>query len=81
MTKVEVDEIETIEPETAALSAEALAKTLAGGVPKNFRQQVDMEAFYRFVHDNNLREEALTIFDRMRQEKATLKALKNRVKH
>jgi hypothetical protein len=31
------------------------AVATAGGVPKNFRQQADMEAFYRFVHENDLR--------------------------
>lgn len=62
-------------------SPEGIAKTLAanGGVPKNFRQQADMEAFYRFVHENDLRLEALSIMDKMREEKALAKSAK--VKH
>mgnify|MGYP001552562018 CR=1 FL=1 len=55
-------------------SSETSKATLAGGVPKNFRQQADMEAFYRFVHENDLREEALTIFDQVRGQKAVQKA-------
>jgi hypothetical protein len=45
-------------------------------VPKNFRQQADMEAFYRFVHENDLRDEALGIFDQVRAQKAVAKAAK-----
>lgn len=53
------------------------AKTsLTGGVPKNFRQQADMEAFYRFVHENDLRDEALGIMDIVRAQKAVAKAAK-----
>lgn len=54
------------------------SKTLAGGVPKNFRQQADMEAFYRFVHENDLREDALGIFDQVRAQKAVMKAAKKK---
>lgn len=56
------------------------AKTMVGGVPKNFRQQADMEAFYRFVYDNDLRLEALTIMDTIRAQKTVAKAAK-RAKH
>lgn len=52
------------------------SKTLVGGVPKNFRQQADMEAFYRFVHENDLRDDALGIFDQVRAQKAVAKAAK-----
>lgn len=52
------------------------SKNLVGGVPKNFRQQADMEAFYRFVHENDLRDEALGIFDQVRAQKAVAKAAK-----
>jgi hypothetical protein len=48
----------------------------AGGVPKNFRQQADMEAFYRFVHENDLREQALEILDKVRTQRAVAKAAK-----
>ncbi len=57
------------------LSADS-KNTLAGGVPKNFRQQADMEAFYRFVHENDLRDEALTILDKVRSQKELQKAAK-----
>lgn len=52
--------------------------TLVGGVPKNFRQQADMEAFYRFVHENDLREDALVILDKVREQKAVAKAAKKK---
>jgi hypothetical protein len=52
------------------------AAALSGGVPKNFRQQADMEAFYRFVHENDLREDALGILDSVRAQKAVMKAAK-----
>jgi hypothetical protein len=58
-----------------ASSKSALA---AGGVPKNFRQQADMEAFYRFVHENDLRDEALTILDKVRAQKALARAAKGK---
>lgn len=31
--------------------------------PKNFRHHPDMENFYRFIHENDLRTEALEIID------------------
>lgn len=61
------------------LSSDA-SKTMVGGVPKNFRQQADMEAFYRFVYDNDLRLEALAILDTIRAQKSVAKAAK-RAKH
>lgn len=51
-------------------STDASGKNTAGGVPKNFRQQADMEAFYRFVHENDLRDEALRILDKVREQRA-----------
>lgn len=59
---------------------EALA-ALPAGIPKNFRQQADMEAFYRFVYENDLRDEALTIFDETRAAKNALRKAKSKVKH
>jgi hypothetical protein len=58
------------------LNADPSKATLTGGVPKNFRQQADMEAFYRFVHENDLREDALGILDVVRAQKAVAKAAK-----
>ncbi len=57
-------------------SNEANKAAAAGGVPKNFRQQADMEAFYRFVHENDLREQALEILDKVRSQRAVAKAAK-----
>ena len=36
---------------------------------KNFRHQPDMENFYRFIFENDLREEALAIMDELLAEK------------
>ena len=55
---------------------EANKTAVAGGVPKNFRQQADMEAFYRFVHENDLREQALDILDKVRAQSLVAKAAK-----
>ncbi len=52
------------------------AAAATGAVPKNFRQQADMEAFYRFVHENDLRDEALQILDKVRDQRALAKAAK-----
>ena len=81
MSKVVAQELEV--ESDPQLSAEALAKSLAatGVVPKNFRQQADMEAFYRFVNDNDLREDALTILDQLRAQKSAARTAKNKVKH
>lgn len=54
------------------------AALAAGGIPKNFRQQADMEAFYRFVHENDLREDALVILDKVRDQKALQKLAKKK---
>lgn len=50
-------------------------------IPKNFRQQADIEAFFRFVFENDLRLEALDIIKNVRAQKAAAKAVKGRVKH
>lgn len=53
-------EIETnIETTTIAIEA---PKT-----PRNFRSAVDIEAFYRFVNDNDLRREAKIMFELIQQ--------------
>lgn len=62
----------------SANEASTKAALAAGGVPKNFRQQADMEAFYRFVHENDLRDEALTILDKVRSQKALARAAKGK---
>jgi hypothetical protein len=52
------------------------SETLAN--PKKFRSSVEVESFYRFVNDNDLRKEALEIIERIlsarKVEKAAQKA-------
>ena len=43
---------------------------------KNFRHHPDMENFYRFIYDNDLRHEALAIIDEMMMQKNKRKILK-----
>jgi hypothetical protein len=33
--------------------------------PKKFRQSPELEGFYRFLHENDLRKEALDVIDRL----------------
>ncbi len=33
--------------------------------PKKFRESPELEGFYRFIHENDLRKEALQIIDRI----------------
>ena len=42
----------------------------ASNVPKNFRSHPDIENFYRFIHENDLREEGLEILNDVLQKKA-----------
>lgn len=63
-----------MEQELDIASEESKAALATGGVPKNFRQQADMEAFYRFVHENDLRDEALGIFDTVWAQKTAQRA-------
>ena len=39
------------------------SETLAN--PKKFRSSVEVESFYRFVHENDLRKESLEIIERI----------------
>jgi hypothetical protein len=43
---------------------------------KNFRHHPDMENFYRFIYENDLRLEALTIIDEIQNQKALQKNVK-----
>jgi len=43
---------------------------------KNFRHHPDMENFYRFIYENDLRLEALAIIDEMMVQKQALKMTK-----
>ena len=83
-----VDTEELEEQEEAASSARAsggggnaAALAAAGGTEmsasfKNFRHHPDMENFYRFIYENDLRHEALAIMDEMLLEKQNLKEVK-----
>jgi hypothetical protein len=76
------DELEEQEDETAATTASssqngnAAALAAATGSSsemsasfKNFRHHPDMENFYRFIYENDLRHEALAIIDEIISEK------------
>ncbi len=61
----------------AAMSmAAATAETTAGSL-KNFRHHPDIENFYRFIYENDLRYEALEIIDVMAAQRAVKKATKS----
>ena len=59
----------------AALAAAAGSSTESASF-KNFRHHPDMENFYRFIYDNDLRHEALEIIDTMMTEKLSRKLVK-----
>ena len=85
---VDLDELE--EQQDAAASATSgggnAAAIAAAGTGtesasfKNFRHHPDMENFYRFIFENDLRHEALAIIDKMLKEKALKKAAKHAAK-
>jgi hypothetical protein len=60
----------------AAALAAATGATEMSASFKNFRHHPDMENFYRFIYENDLRLEALQIIDEMMQQKTTRKALR-----
>jgi hypothetical protein len=57
----------------AMAAATAGAETSAGSL-KNFRHHPDIENFYRFIYENDLRYEALEIIDVMATQRETIKA-------
>ena len=60
-------------------NAAALAAAGSGEMSasfKNFRHHPDMENFYRFIFENDLRHEALAIMNQMVQQKQAEKATK-----
>jgi hypothetical protein len=61
----------------AALAAAAGGSTEMSASFKNFRHHPDMENFYRFIYDNDLRLEALQIIDEVLIEKRRRKELKH----
>jgi len=48
------------------------SETLAN--PKKFRSSVEVESFYRFVHENDIRRESLEIIERIIGERKAAKA-------
>ncbi len=63
-------------------NAAALAAAGSGEMSasfKNFRHHPDMENFYRFIFENDLRHEALAIMNQMVQQKQAEKAVKKPV--
>lgn len=82
---VDLDELEEQEEAAAAEggqggNAAALAAANSTGEMsasfKNFRHHPDMENFYRFIYENDLRQEALAIIDQIILEKQQRKILK-----
>jgi hypothetical protein len=83
----EVEEAEEQAEEAAASSSSsggnAAALAAASGATemsasfKNFRHHPDMENFYRFIFDNDLRHEALAILDEMMLDKQRRRAMKS----
>jgi pyruvate/2-oxoglutarate dehydrogenase complex dihydrolipoamide acyltransferase (E2) component len=81
---VDQDEIEEAEDEAAAAKGgggdgdAALAAASSSGEMsasfKNFRHHPDMENFYRFIYENDLRHEALGIIDKIMVEKLARRA-------
>lgn len=42
--------------------------------PQKFRQSPEIEAFYRFIYENDLRKEAYEVIDRLIRHRKALKA-------
>ena len=59
----------------AMAAATAGAETSAGSL-KNFRHHPDIENFYRFIFENDLRYEALEIIDVMATQREAIKQAK-----
>ena len=47
---------------------------------KKFRQSPEIEGFYRFIYENDLRTEAFDIIDNISQKRAEAKAAKKKTK-
>lgn len=61
---------------------EQRATTLSSAAAeKAFRQQADIESFYRFVYENDLRSEALAILESTWEKKQLSRDLKSKKKH
>lgn len=60
----------------AGLAMAAATSEANAGSLKNFRHHPDIENFYRFIYENDLRYEGLEIIDRMMSQRETLKAMR-----
>ena len=60
----------------SAAAATAAAGPVASSPPKNFRNHPDIENFYRFIYENDLREEGLEILNAVMLKKAEKRAAK-----
>ena len=85
VTSIEASEEEEEELEVAAargganeagLAMAAATTEASAGSLKNFRHHPDIENFYRFIYENDLRYEALDIIDLMTAQRSTLKTVK-----
>ena len=86
VSAIDQEELEEQQAEAASNSGggndAALAAAAAGGPTemsasfKNFRHHPDMENFYRFIYENDLRHEALAIIDEMALHKQVRKQVK-----
>ena len=76
----EEEELEAAQAQASAsglamAAATAGAETTAGSL-KNFRHHPDIENFYRFIYENDLRYEALDIIAVMASQRANIRATK-----
>jgi len=86
-----VKSAEAVEEEEEAMESAAAARSSANdaghamaaatieasaGSLKNFRHHPDIENFYRFIYENDLRYEGLEIIDQMMSQRETIKSLK-----
>ncbi|MBI3535597.1 MAG: hypothetical protein HY072_08975 [Deltaproteobacteria bacterium] len=76
--KEEVQTLSLSSPDGAngAALASASTTTDASTSFKSFRHHPDMENFYRFIYENDLRHEALTILDEVLTQKQNKKLIK-----
>lgn len=72
MSKATLNKIEPAVPGKSDIAE----PTSTGGAPKNFRTHPDIENFFRFIYENDLREEALIIMDDVTAQRAAKKAKK-----
>jgi hypothetical protein len=79
----DMDEEESAASSSSSAGGNAAALAAATGTGemsasfKNFRHHPDMENFYRFIYENDLRLEALAIIDEMMVQRANRKMTKS----